>query len=67
MGLISTFNFIERLVTSIWSHVSFISLACVFVSISFIQIHIPPIAIVSYYFLALGLTMKIYAIRGGIQ
>lgn len=43
-------------------------LACVFVSfISFIQIRIPPFATFSYYFLALGLTMEIYAILGGIQ
>lgn len=40
----------------------------VFVSvISFIQIQIPPIATLGYYFLALGLTMEIYAILGGIQ
>jgi len=35
MGLISTFNLIECLVASIWSHVFFFLLACVFVSFVF--------------------------------
>lgn len=67
MGLISTFNS-SNVSAHPFGVMYFFLLACVFVSvISFIQIQIPPIATLGYYFLAMGLTMKIYAILGGIQ
>lgn len=69
MGLISNFN-----LSNVSSHPSgvmyiiFFLLACVFVYfISVIQIQIPPIATLGYYFLALGLTMEIHAILSGFQ